>query len=245
MKKYLFIICFLWIFSPLTAFAALSRIQVFSGTNTGFASTVTTSSVTVTAGDLIVCGAEADVVGANGITVIDSKSNTWARSKSNAIAATMDVETWWSRIATGGSGYTVTATDTGGGVDSLIICEEWSGNAVVPNDVAMGATDNTGVSGALNSGATSVTAQNNEVVFGIGATTGAPNYTLGAGYTNLTRVATTFTSLGFESKTVSATGAQTATLTASVAGSWTMQVATYKELVSTAATFAFWAFSNW
>lgn len=240
MKKIvLFVMVLSVVLLPLRrADAALARGQIFSGSNTTFSSTVTTSpNVTVTAGNLVVCGVEADAVAANGVTVVDNKSNTWARAKSNSLAATFDLEIWYSTLTTGGGSYNVTATDNGGGVDSLIICEEWSGNAVAAFDVAQGATDNSGTNVNLNSAATSATSQANEVVFGVGVTSGTPTYTLGAGYTNLTRVATTFSSLGFESKIVSAAAAQTATLTASVAGSWVMQVSTFKELGGAATIF--------
>lgn len=241
MKKYaltiLSLLTIVAIFNVPSAHAAITRVQEFSGTDTTFASTVSTSLVTATAGNLVMCVTESDVVAQNGITVIDSKGNTWTRVRSDAIAATLDLETWYSRITTGGASYKVTASDNGGGVDSSIICEEWSGEAASPVDVNQGATDNTGLSGALNSGATSATSQANEVVIGGGATAGAPTYTVGSGYSNMNRVATTFTSLAFESKIVSATGAQTATLTAGAAGSWGMHVATFKELVPAATSF--------
>lgn len=207
---------------------AFSRVQVFSGTNTAFASTVTTSSVTVTAGNLIIGIAEADTVAANGITFTDSKGNAWSRAKSTSLAATFDLEIWYAIATVGGSGYTVTAADNGGGVDSLIICEEWSGQAASPFDVAAGTTGT--VSTALDSGATGTTAQANELVIGAGAVS-LTTLSAGAGYSNLNTVATAFTRLGFESKTVSAKGTQNATMTAGANASWVCNVATFKELV--------------
>lgn len=220
---------------PFTAEAAVARVQAFSGTNLAFASSVTTSSVTVTAGNLIICTAEADVVAQDGITMTDSKGNTWARLVSRARAATFDLEVWYAIATVGGSSYTVTATDNGGGVDSLIICEEWSGTATVSVADQSAAADGTG-STDLNSGASGVTSQANEIVIGAGVASGDVTMTLGAGYSNLTEVNSSFSTLAFESKVVSAAGAQTATLTSGTLGSWVMAVGTFKEAASAAVT---------
>lgn len=213
---------------------ALARIGVHTGTNTTFASTVATASWTSTSGNILIGIAEADVVAANGITFTDNKGNTWSRVKSNAVAATFDLEIWVAYNITGGAGHIVTATDNGGGVDSLIIVEEWSGAATVSAlDQTTGAT---GSSTALNSGASSSTTQADEVVIGAGVVSGNVTMTAGAGYSNLTKVNTTFSTLAFESKIVSATGAQTATITAGTSGSWICQVATFKQAVVASTT---------
>lgn len=220
----------IFVIHPFTAQAAVARVQAFSGTNTTFVSSVTTSSVTVTAGNLIICTAEADV--ATSMSISDSKGNAWTLFQTNTIAATFIHNTWYSIATIGGSSYTVTATDNGGGVDSLIICEEWSGavsSLATVADKNTGATDG-GVPGtAMSSGASAVTTQAAEIVIGTGVAAGAPTLTLGATYSNLTRVATAFTAIGFESKIVAATGAQTSTLTAGAASTWSMHVTTYKE----------------
>lgn len=205
---------------------ALTRVKAFSGRNTTFASSVTTSSVTVTAGNLIVAVVEADVVAQNGVTVTDSKGNTWNRVLSTAVVDTFDLEIWYSVITTGGAGYTVTATDNGGGVDSLIICEEWSGQDSVPLDRSTSAN---GSSTNLNSGATSATTVNDEVVICGGVISGNTTMTAGAGFSNLTKVNTTFSTLAFESEIVATTGAQTGTITAGATGVWICGVATFKQ----------------
>lgn len=217
----------IFLIHPFTATAAVARVQVFSGTNTAFASTVTTSSVTVTAGNLIICTAEADV--ATSITMADSKGNAWSRIQTQNLPATFVLETWYAKATIGGSGYTVTATDNGGGVDSLIICEEWSGqDPTAPLDRFTGLTD-TSITTNLTSGATAATTQANEIVIGTAVNSGSVTCTLGATYSNLTKVNSPFSTLCYESKIVSATGAQTATFTVSVAGSWITQVQTFKE----------------
>ncbi len=209
---------------------SFSRVQAFSGQNTSFASVVTTSSVTATAGNLMIAVAEADTVVQNGITVTDSKGNTWNRVISTSIAATFDSELWYSVIATGGSGYTVTANDNGLGVDSLIIVEEWSGAALT--SAADKSAGTSGIGTALSSGATAATVQAAELVIGAGVVSGDVTMTAGATYSNLTEINTIFSTLAFESKVVAATGVQTATMTAGTAGSWICQVATFKEAVA-------------
>lgn len=214
---------------------ALARVGVHTGTNTTFASTVTTASWTSTAGNMLIAIAEADTVAANGVTVSDSKGNTWIRVASNAIAATFDLETWVAYNITGGASHTVTAVDTGGGVDSLLIVEEWSGAATT--SALDKTTGTTGLaSTALNSGATAATTQAAEVVIGAGVASGNVTMTAGAGYSNLTKVNTTFSTLAFESQIVASTGAQTATMTSGTAGSWVCQVATFKEAAGAVVT---------
>lgn len=205
-----------------------NRIQVFSGTNTVFGSTVTTSDVIATPGNLVIAIAEADTVAQNGITIADNKSNTWSRLISTSLASTFDLEIWYSVITTGGSGYHVTATDNGGGVDSLIICEEWAGSMSVPQDQSVGAT---GVANPnANSGASTAITQSNELVIGAVVAGGNDTLTLGAGYSNLTQVNTNFSTLGFESKLVNAIAAQTVTFTINTGVSWVCQVGTFKQL---------------
>lgn len=209
---------------------ALARVGLHTGTNTTFASTVTTASWTSTSGNALFATIEADTVAANGITVTDSKGNTWTRVISTSLAGTFDLEVWAAFNITGGATHTVTATDNGGGVDSLIMVEEWSGVATSSAiDKSVGAT---GVaSSAANSGATAATTQANEVVIGVVAASGNDTFTPGASYSNGNKINTTFSSLFFESKIVAATGAQTADATISAGVSWACQVATFKEAV--------------
>lgn len=210
---------------------ALARVGVHTGTNITFASTVTTASWTSTAGNMLIAIAEADVVATNGITITGNLSTSWTRVISNSVASTFDLELWVAYNIAGGAGQTVTATDNGGGVDSLIIVEEWSGAALTSAlDKSAGTT---GVaSSALNSGATAATTQAAELVIGAGVASGNVTMTAGAGYTNLNKVNTTFSTLAFESQVVAATGAQTATMTAGASVSWACQVATFKEAVA-------------
>jgi len=206
---------------------AIARVGLHTGANTTFSSSVTTESWTSTSGNALIAIVEADVVAQNGVTVTDNKGNTWNRVISTALAATFDLEVWVALNITGGAGHTVTATDNGGGVDSLIMVEEWSGIASASAvDKFVGAT---GInSSAANSGATATTTQADELVIGAVSASGNRTFTEGAGYSNGNKVNTTFSSLFFESKIVSATGAQTATATISANVSWVCQVVTLK-----------------
>ena len=207
---------------------ALARVGVHTGTNTTFASTVTTASWTSTAGNILIAIAEADTVAANGITFTGNNSTSWTRVISTSLASTFDLEVWVAYNIAGGAGQTVTATDTGGGVDSLIIVEEWSGAALTSAaDKSAGATGL--ASSAANSGASAATTQAHEVVIGAVAASGNQTFTPGASYSNWNKVNTTFSSLFFESKIVAATGAQTADATISAGVSWVCQVATFKQ----------------
>jgi hypothetical protein len=184
---------------------------------------------------MLIAIAEADTVAQNGITVSDNKGNTWSRVISTPLAATFDLEVWASYNITGGASHTVTAADNGGGVDSLIIVEEWSGAALTSAaDQSVGATGT--VSSAANSGASGTTTQADEVVIGAVAASGNRTFTAGSGYSNGNKVNTTFSSLFFESQIVSATGAQTATATISANVSWVCQVATFKQAAAAAST---------
>lgn len=176
---------------------------------------------------MLIAIVEADTVAANGITVTGNNSTSWSRVISTSLAATFDLEVWVAYNIPGGAAQTVTATDSGGGVDSLIIVEEWSGAATSSAaDKSIGAT---GSGTALSSGASATTTQANELVIGAGVVSGNVVMTAGSGYTNLNKVNTTFTTLAFESKVVAATGAQTAAMTSGTTGSWACQVATFKE----------------
>jgi hypothetical protein len=210
---------------------ALARVgSVHTGTNTTFASTVTTASWTSVSGNALIAIAEADVVAQNGITISDNKGNTWNRVISTAVASTFDLEVWVALNITGGATHTVTAADNGGGVDSLIIVEEWSGVALASAiDKFAGAS---GTSTAANSGATAATTQADELVIGAVVASGNRTFTAGAGFSNGNKVNTTFSSLFFESQIVAATGAQTATATISASVSWACQVATFKAAVT-------------
>lgn len=210
----------------------LQRVQAVTGTNTSFASSVTSDSFTSKLGNFLVAVVEADVVAQNGITVTDNKGNPWSRAVSVSLASIFDLEIWYAPIQIGGSGHTVTGADNGGGVDSVIIVEEWSNvNFTSPYDVSTGASDNTGTSTALNSGATESLSVEDELVICAGVISAAGvSLSLGSGYSNLTTASTSFSILGLESKVISGTkDAQTGLMTANSVSTWICNVATFRQ----------------
>lgn len=195
---------------------ALTRVQAASALNTGFASSVAVT-ITPTSGNILLAAIEADTVAANGITVTDNHSNTWTRIRSISVASTFDLEIWWAKATTSTS-TTVTATDNGGGVDSIICIEEWSGSAVTsPTD---GSNTGSGVGTALaDAGYTTTNA--NDLIWCAGVVAlGANDLSAGSGFSNLTQNHTTFSNLGICSKVVSSTGSYAGSLTSSGSASW-------------------------
>jgi hypothetical protein len=172
--------------------------------------------------------AEADTVAANGITITDNKSNTWSRVQSKSVAATFDLEIWYSILTSAGSGHTFTATDNGGGVDSIIAVEEWSGQAASsPTD---GSNSNNGSGSSQTSG--NVTTANANDLLWVAAVEalGSNGYSLGSGYSNLTQDSTTFSNLAIESQVVSATGTYNGAITGGVGVSWACGMVAIKQL---------------
>ena len=208
---------------------AITRVQKTSAVDTTFASTVSAASITPAAGNCLIAVVAADVVPLSGCTVSDSQNNAWTRITTLSAAATFDLEIWAS-LNVVNAATIVRSHDTGGGVDSEIIVEEWSGiattNAIDQSHSA------TGESNAPNSGASPATTQADELVIGAAVGSSPCGYTLGAGYTNLDTTATSYDVLAFESKVVAATGAQTATFSLSASPSWVCSVATLKGIAA-------------
>jgi hypothetical protein len=219
---------------------AFSRIQSATGANTTFASSVTSSGITTTRGNLLIALIEADTVAANGINVTDNKGNYWTRVISEVRASTFDLELWYTVVRYAGSGHTVTATDNGGGVDSIIIVEEWSGSATA-DVVDRSEGDNLGGGGstALNSGNTSTTRHENQLIIagGVVAIAGV-SLSEGAGYSNPTTASTAFSILRMASKVATTNAVEAGTFTAGVASSWACVVGTFKVLPSQITNYA-------
>lgn len=209
---------------------ALTRVQAATAKNTTFASVVTTTGITTTAGHIVMVCAEADTVAANGITITDSKANTWTRVISKSVVATFDLEIWYSILTSAGASHTFTATDNGGGVDSIIIVEEWSGQAAsAPTD---GSSSNSGTGSPLTAG-TITTTNANDLIWVAGAqAVGALDLTASTGYSNLTQNSTTFSNLGICSQVVSATGSYNGGFTSTVSVNWAAGAVAIKQLAA-------------
>lgn len=200
---------------------ALAQAQAAkTGLNTIFASSVSSTALAspLTNGSIIMVAWEGDAVAANGAnTPTDTAGNTYVRVLSKAVAATFDLEIWYALNTHTTAANVVTITDTGGGVDSIIIVEEWIGNkSSTPTD---GSSSNSGSLSPLTAGAFSTTHTNDLIwVAGVEAVA-ASDLTAGAGYSNLTQANTAFSNLGICSQ-VGAAGSYNGTFTSSVGVSW-------------------------
>lgn len=220
---------------------ALARVGAHTGTNITFSSTVTTGSWASTQGSLLVAFAEADTVALNGITVSDNTGNQWIRAFSQVNGGAFDMEVWYATNALPSATHTVTAVDNGGGVDSLIIVEEWTGQTYNPFDIQ---SESAGTGTAITTGAGAPNAVAAEVVFGFCAQTGTPTITLGTGYTNLTQINSAFTTIATESKVTSTTGSQVAAFTSTLTNAWSIIMPMFTQVTAAAKPYEFMSFSN-
>ena len=191
---------------------ALRREQSATGVNTSFASTVTaTFSNTLQIGSLIILAWEGDSATATNKanTPTDTAGNTYVRAVSVVSSAVFDLEIWYAINQKAQASNAVTVTDSLAGVDSTLVIEEWTGaDSVTVLDKSSSAT---GSSTALDSG-NMVTLQPDLILWGAGAAAvGSSQLTVGAGYSNLTQTATTFSNIACESQVVAATGQYKAT----------------------------------
>lgn len=191
-------------------------LQVAKGANTTFVSTVTaTFANPLTPGSVLLLAWEGDTGGSNSAnTPTDTAGHTFTRDISTVRAATFDQEVWHASNSGSQVANAVTVTDTIGGVDSLLIVEEWSGIQAVTDLTGTG----NGATASTFSTSSWSTTNANDLIWGAVAGAfgaGSPVMVAGAGYTNLSQNFTNFTTLATESKVVAATGSQTVTFTVS------------------------------
>lgn len=218
---------------------ALTRIQAKSGLNTTFASSVASTAFTspLTNGSIIMVTVEADAGTANSInTPTDTAGNTYTRQKAVNVVATFELEIWTAQNTHTTASNVVTATDTNGGVDSIIIVEEWTGQATTT--FTDGTSSNTGSLSPLTAG-NIVTTNANDFIWVAGVeAVGASDLTAAAGYSNLTQANTTFSNLGICSQIVAATGTYNGGFTSSVGVSWACASIAIKAVASGAVVVA-------
>lgn len=202
---------------------AITRVQGTTGKNTTFASSVVSTAFgsTVTAGNYLILAWEGDANLVNSAnTPTDNKGgNTWikASSHANSNSGIFDLEIWYAKVVNGGTGMTVTVTDTGGGVDSTLIVEEWSGiAAVTPLDGHHEADDNSTAGGTFDSGAITTTNANDVIWVAACQSIGTATFTAGTNFSNKIQTNTTFTTIGAASRVVAATAAYHGLITSSV-----------------------------
>lgn len=208
---------------------AYSLAQVKTGVNTTFASSVSSTAFAnaLTNGSLIVVWWEGDAVALNGANApTDTALNVYTRAGSVAVAATFDLECWYTINTHTTAANIVTVTDNGGGVDSIVIVQEWTGNkSSAPID---GSSTNTGTLSPLTSGSFSTTHNNDLISVGGVEAVAASDLTAGAGYTNLTQANTAFSNLGTCSQ-VGGIAAYNGTFTSSVGVSWACAAIAFKD----------------
>src|SRR3569833_1450878 len=215
--------------------------QVQTKTNSlGAAATsiATTFTSNITAGNTIIVVSSEDFSVINQISSItDSLGNTYARAVADTEGSFVDGEIWYAPSPTGGAN-TVTINYAHSVVAAVVLAEYSGLLTSSPLDQVAKAHAITGT--AMSSGASPATTQASELVIGGGMTndTSPTTFTAGTGYGNKVQVVNT-TSLqaaAIEDKTVSATGAQTATMTLAPSGHWVMLAATFKLVTSVTVT---------
>lgn len=223
---------------PNTAFAAVSRVQATTGKNTTFASSVASTAMAspLTNGSLIIVCAEFDGVATwnTGNTPTDTAGNTYVRVTDTLNSGVFDSMSWYALNTHTTASDVITITDKGGGVDSTMTAEEWTGLASsLPVDKT---ASTTGVSTALNSG--NITPVNSgDLIFGCGAAAISGNHlSLAGSYTNLNQTSTTFSNVGDATQIQAAAAAIAGTLTVSSSVSWNMAVLSFIAAASTPVT---------
>lgn len=205
--------------------------QTATGTDTTFASSVNaTFGSALTNPSIILLAIEVDTGAQNSAnTPTDTAGNTYVRVLSTSLSATFDLEIWYALNTHTTASNKVTVTDSAGGADGILIVEEWTGNVTSsPVDQSQSSSDNSGAT-TPTSTATPSTTDANDLIWGAAVgSNGANDMSLGAGYSNLTQTHTSFSNLAIESKTVAATGTQTATFGMSPLGSWVCGVVCIK-----------------
>lgn len=203
--------------------AAPNRIQATTGTtgNT-FPTSLTTSAFgsSTKSGSMILVAVMADGLAASTLfTVTDTASNTYSRVATTNVANTDQVDIWVCYRNNGGASHTITAGNLGN-TTAAIVAEEWSPSLGMV-DVSKVATDVTGTSTAITTGASAVPSYNTGIVWVAAASASSTaNYTVGAGFSNLTSVTSNPSKLGVESAIILSGGAQTGLMTLSVGATW-------------------------
>lgn len=213
----------------------MAWVQSKTGSNGAGATTVAiTLTSNITSGNTLILSSSDNNGAVNSISgVADGLGNSWSRATSDTEAAFVDGEIWYAPITHAGS-CTVTITYTGSYSAAAVVVEASGLLTASPLDQTQKNHAITGT--AMTSNATSSTTQANELVVGGGMSngTGSTRLTAGSGYGDLVQVndATSNQIAGIEDKTVSVTGAQTATMTLSASGHWVMLCATFKKASS-------------
>lgn len=218
---------------------ALTWLQFTTGIQDGFTGTVTTGNfgLSVTVNNLIIVGISSEGSTNDVVSVTDNKGNTYHQAAQRTNGSFQDLEIWYAVVITGGAGLNITVTNNSAGRLALE-AEEWSGAAT--SGLVDISQSNTGTgSGNLTTGASPSTTNNNDIIYAVGSVgLGGVTWTTGAGYSNRVDFNNASgLSSSAESKTVSTTGSQTATLTSDITNqNWDMLLVAFSDTPIIAST---------
>jgi hypothetical protein len=165
-------------------------------------------------------------------TVADNNSNTFTRLKTININSTAQLDVWTATVGTGRSGHTVTAGNLTNTTAALIV-EEWAGYSGAV-DASATASDATSLSATVSVSPTGTPVNANEAVFfATAASTASAAFTTASGYSNLNQLNSNPSTLGLQSKTISAVATQSASNTFSPASDWLGIIVTLQQSVAT------------
>lgn len=207
--------------------------KTLQGPNPGNPFTVTFDSSTASNNAIILAVATPSVYGGI-VSVTDNKSNSYTKVTTSTDSVSGNIlEVWYTAGMTGGSSHTLTVTPNTNAATEFVM-EEWSGlgNGLVKDKHASAS----GTTASPSSGSTATTLTPNELVWGAtyveayNSDFSNSTVTAGSGFSNLHNSAL---AVYTESKSVSATGAYSATYTITNDGSfsigpnWAAIVATF------------------
>lgn len=206
------------------AFAYVQSTTITSDTNPATSAAFGSST---TVGNMIFV----TVVGDGGTTptitgITDSKGNTYTKITESQIGSAINMVAFYTKITTGGSSHTITATWNDAAENVRVVAQEFSG--FTANPTVDQVTTASGSSTTPASGVTGTTARANELVIGMLAKQGttAATVTAGSGFSNLIVVNDNDTA-GQESRVVSAISTYNATFTLSTSRAWLAGIVTF------------------
>jgi hypothetical protein len=185
--KLILLFTFAFLLLPFQSWAVIAVVQSV-GSSTFGVSSVTTSNITTTGGNLLICDAAYYQNGASFTSVTDSKSNTYAHAITE-FASAFDSESrarqLYKENASGGASHNFTLTMTGNAYMALA-CKEVSG-ALTSGALDKTATKSDNNGSSVTSSTTTTTAQANELLAGGGSIAeelgGSTNFTATGSFT--------------------------------------------------------------
>lgn len=186
-----------------------------------------------TSGNTIICGGAYNNDTAGTLSLSDNKGNTFNQIATGSSGGDTQGTLFYAYNITGGASHQITATMSANFHDIAVICREYSGLTTTdPLDKSSGTATALGTS--HTSAATAATTQANELVVGFIAASANTTCTAGTNYGNVTSQngSDLFEGSCMEDRTISSTGAQTATITTSASVVTYFIVATFKEVVA-------------